>query len=120
MPSPNYPSKVPYLHRLAPSLTTPPSFADRQFYEDWWNSTSWDEFSRKWNKPVHTFLLRHVYASSISTGRVSRGSAMFLTFLLSAAVHELVMAIVTKKIRFYLFAMQVSLCSYLSILAREY
>jgi hypothetical protein len=20
---------------------------------DWWNSTTWDEFSRKWNKPVH-------------------------------------------------------------------
>ena len=75
------------------------SFADRQFYDDWWNSTSWDEFSRKWNKPVHTFLLRHVYASSISSYKLSRSSAMFFTFLLSAAVHELVMAIVTKKIR---------------------
>lgn len=74
-------------------------FADRQFYEDWWNATSWDEFSRKWNKPVHTFLLRHVYASSISSYKLSRQSAMFVTFLLSAAVHELVMAIVTKKIR---------------------
>ena len=35
---------------------------------------------------------------------------MFLTFLLSAAAHELVMAIVTKKIRFYLFALQVRWC----------
>jgi sterol O-acyltransferase len=75
-------------------------FADRQFYEDWWNATSWDEFSRKWNKPVHTFLLRHVYASSISGYGLSRQSAMFFTFLLSASVHELVMAIVTKKIRY--------------------
>ncbi|KZT21564.1 MBOAT-domain-containing protein [Neolentinus lepideus HHB14362 ss-1] len=79
-------------------------FADRQFYEDWWNSTSWDEFSRKWNKPVHMFLLRHVYAES--SYRVSRSSAMFLTFLLSAAVHEMVMAIVTQKIRMYLFTLQ--------------
>ncbi|TFK48536.1 MBOAT-domain-containing protein [Heliocybe sulcata] len=79
-------------------------FADRQFYEDWWNSTSWDEFSRKWNKPVHTFLLRHVYAES--TYRVSRTSALFFTFLLSAAVHEMVMAIVTQKIRMYLFTLQ--------------
>ena len=76
------------------------SFADRRFYDDWWNSTSWDEFSRKWNKPVHTFLLRHVYASSISSYKLSRQSAMFFTFLLSAAAHELVMAIVTKKIRY--------------------
>ena len=79
------------------------SFADRRFYDDWWNSTSWDEFSRKWNKPVHTFLLRHVYASSISSYKLSRQSAMFFTFLLSAAAHELVMAIVTKKIRYVLF-----------------
>ncbi|EJF64108.1 MBOAT-domain-containing protein [Dichomitus squalens] len=83
-------------------------FADRNFYDDWWNSTSWDEFSRKWNKPVHTFLLRHVYASTMSSYKLSRQSAMFLTFLLSAAAHELVMAVVTKKIRFYLFVLQIA------------
>ncbi|KAJ6581587.1 MBOAT, membrane-bound O-acyltransferase family-domain-containing protein [Mycena capillaripes] len=81
-------------------------FADRQFYEDWWNSTSWDEFSRKWNKPVHTFLLHHVYASSIASYQLSRSSAMFITFLLSACVHELVMVVVTKKFRMYLFLLQ--------------
>jgi len=81
-------------------------FADRQFYEDWWNSTSWDEFSRKWNKPVHTFLLHHVYASTMASYQLSRGSAMFITFLLSACVHELVMAVVTKKFRMYLFLLQ--------------
>ncbi|KAI0788740.1 MBOAT, membrane-bound O-acyltransferase family-domain-containing protein [Abortiporus biennis] len=83
-------------------------FADRQFYDDWWNSTSWDEFSRKWNTPVHMFLLRHVYASTMSSYKLSRHSAMFITFLLSAAVHELVMAVVTKKIRMYLFIMQLA------------
>ncbi|KAI5123524.1 hypothetical protein M0805_006684 [Coniferiporia weirii] len=76
-------------------------FADRQ-----WNSTSWDEFARKWNRPVHTFLLRHVYASTIASGRFSKRSAMVLTFFLSASIHELVMAIVTKKIRMYLFMLQ--------------
>jgi len=81
-------------------------FADRQFYEDWWNSTSWDEFSRKWNKPVHTFLLHHVYASTMASYQLSRSSAMFVTFLLSACVHELVMVIVTKKLRMYLFLLQ--------------
>ncbi|KAI0774762.1 MBOAT-domain-containing protein [Trametes elegans] len=83
-------------------------FADRQFYDDWWNSTSWDEFSRKWNRPVHTFLLRHVYASTMSSYKLTRQSAMFVTFFLSAAAHELVMAVVTKKIRFYLFALQIA------------
>ncbi|KAJ3928550.1 MAG: MBOAT, membrane-bound O-acyltransferase family-domain-containing protein [Lentinula lateritia] len=81
-------------------------FADRQFYEDWWNSTSQAEFSRKWNKPVHSFLLRHVYASTMTSHRLSKQSAMFVTFLLSACIHELVMVVVTKKFRFYLFALQ--------------
>ena len=82
-------------------------FADREFYSDWWNATSMDVFSRKWNKPVHNFLLRHVYASSISVG-ASKSAAMFVTFLLSSLLHELVMAIVSGKIRGYLFMMQMA------------
>ncbi|CAE6394082.1 unnamed protein product [Rhizoctonia solani] len=83
-------------------------FGDREFYQDWWNSTSFDEYARKWNKPVHAFLLRHVYQASLSSKRVSKFSATLLTFLLSAVVHELVMAVVTKKIRMYLFILQMS------------
>ena len=52
----------------------------------------------------------------MSSYKLSRQSAMFLTFLLSAAVHELVMAVVTGKIRMYLFGMQVS---YLPVLPRR-
>nr|OQO17664.1 hypothetical protein B0A51_15601 [Rachicladosporium sp. CCFEE 5018] len=81
-------------------------FADRGFYGDWWNSVSWDQYARDWNRPVHNFLLRHVYHSSISTFHLSRHSATFVTFLLSALVHELVMAVMFKKVRGYLFAMQ--------------
>ena len=76
-----------------------------------WNSTSWDEFARKWNKPVHVFLLRHVYTATIMKYRISKTAAMLLTFLLSACAHELVMVVVTRKFRytlnslfFYLFS----------------
>jgi sterol O-acyltransferase len=81
-------------------------FADRGFYGDWWNSVSWDQYARDWNRPVHSFLLRHVYHSSISTFHLSRNAATFVTFLLSALVHELCMAILFKKVRGYLFTMQ--------------
>lgn len=83
-------------------------FADREFYQDWWNATSMDVFSRKWNKPVHSFLLKHVYASSIAGLGMSKTAAMLVTFMLSAFLHELVMAIVSGKIRGYLFAAQMS------------
>ena len=49
---------------------------------------------------TQTFLLRHVYSSTLETGKVSRKSASFLTFLLSALCHELVMCVVSKKIRY--------------------
>lgn len=81
-------------------------FADRGFYGDWWNSVTWDQYARDWNRPVHNFLLRHVYFSSISTFHLSRNAATFVTFLLSALVHEMVMAIMFKKVRGYLFWMQ--------------
>lgn len=82
---------------------------------------------------VHTFLLRHVYTSTMTAYKFSKFQAAFVTFFLSACVvscpltevffqdkgnmidfaclrlqHELVMAVVTKKIRMYLFVMQVS------------
>ena len=78
-------------------------FADRGFYGPWWNSVTWDQYARDWNRPVHNFLLRHVYHSSISTFHLSRNAATFVTFLLSALVHEMVMAVMFKKVRGYLF-----------------
>ncbi|RHZ82716.1 hypothetical protein Glove_104g28 [Diversispora epigaea] len=81
-------------------------FADRNFYDDWWNSTTWDEFARKWNKPVHRFLLRHVYQFSIESYKLSKRDATFMTFFLSSLIHELVMVVVSKKFRMYLFCFQ--------------
>ncbi|KAJ8121192.1 hypothetical protein ONZ43_g2295 [Nemania bipapillata] len=81
-------------------------FADRSFYDAWWNSVSWDQFARDWNRPVHNFLLRHVYHSSISSMRVNKHTATLITFFLSACVHELLMWCIFKKLRGYLLAMQ--------------
>ncbi|KAF3491599.1 sterol o-acyltransferase [Arthroderma uncinatum] len=83
-------------------------FADRRFYSDWWNSCDWLEFSRKWNLPVHHFLRRHVYFSSLT--RFSVPGAMAITFLVSSIAHELVMVCITKKWRGYgFFAMMMQL-----------
>lgn len=81
-------------------------FGDRYFYGDWWNCVNWGEFSRIWNIPVHKFLLRHVYHSSISAFQLTRSQATFMTFLLSAIFHELAMYVIFKRLRFYLFFFQ--------------
>jgi sterol O-acyltransferase len=83
-------------------------FADRGFYGDWWNSVSFDQYARDWNRPVHNFLLRHVYHSSISFFHLSKMQATFFTFLLSAIVHEVLMFCLFKKVRGYLFTFQLT------------
>lgn len=55
---------------------------------------------------MHNFLLRHVYHSSISTFQISRETATLITFLISAAVHELVMWCIFGKLRGYLLLAQ--------------
>ncbi|PHH63087.1 hypothetical protein CDD81_6332 [Ophiocordyceps australis] len=81
-------------------------FADRSFYGPWWNSVSWDQFARDWNTPVHVFLLRHVYHSSISSMKVNKHTATLITFFFSACIHELVMWCLFKKLRGYLLFFQ--------------
>ncbi|KAJ3067807.1 hypothetical protein HDU98_008989 [Podochytrium sp. JEL0797] len=81
-------------------------FADREFYQDWWNACTFDEYARRWNKPVHEFLLRHVYLSSISSYKMSKPSATLLTFFVSSVFHELVISMTGKRFRPWLFGFQ--------------
>jgi len=83
-------------------------FADREFYADWWNSKSWDEFARKWNKPVHEWLLRHIYLESIYTYKLGKHNATFITFLASSIVHEFFMCFTLRLFRPWLFFFQMS------------
>lgn len=78
-------------------------FGDRDFYHDWWNSTTWDEFARKWNRPVHEFLLRHVYHKTRARLNLSKYGAAAMTFIVSGLLHELIMAVCFKTIRFWMF-----------------
>lgn len=81
-------------------------YADRDFYGHWWSLLDWEEFSRLWNKPVHKFLLRHVYHSSISAFSLSKTSSVLLTFFISSLVHELMMYVVFGRALGFLFFFQ--------------
>ncbi|CAH2351483.1 sterol O-acyltransferase 2 [[Candida] railenensis] len=83
-------------------------FADRDFYGPWWSCTDWAEFARIWNRPVHKFLLRHVYHSSLSTLNLNKGQSSLFTFIISSVVHELVMYVIFRRLRGYLLLLQMS------------
>ncbi|KAJ2886685.1 Sterol O-acyltransferase 2 (Sterol-ester synthase 2) [Coemansia aciculifera] len=94
-------------------------FADRRFYDDWWNARGLDEFSRKWNRPVHMFLARHVYMpvreawphplpASSALARVRRAvppsvAAMAATFFFSSILHELTIVVACHRWNYAVF-----------------
>ncbi|GMM52156.1 sterol acyltransferase [Starmerella bacillaris] len=93
-------------HSIMNGIAELSRYGDREFYRDWWNSTEWAKFARDWNVPVHNFLQRHVYTSSRLQLQLSKGSAMFFTFLLSSVVHELAMWVIFGRLRGFLFGLQ--------------
>lgn len=83
-------------------------FADRDFYGPWWSCSDFSQFARLWNIPVHKFLLRHVYHSSISVLTMNKHQATLFTFMLSSVIHELVMYVIFGTLRGYLLFLQMS------------
>uniref|UniRef100_A0A3B5LQC6 O-acyltransferase n=1 Tax=Xiphophorus couchianus TaxID=32473 RepID=A0A3B5LQC6_9TELE len=66
-------------------------FADRMFYKDWWNSTSYANYYRTWNVVVHDWLYYYVYKDFLL--KRFRPAAMFFVFTVSAVVHEYILAV---------------------------
>lgn len=66
-------------------------FADRMFYKDWWNSTSFANYYRTWNVVVHDWLYYYGYRDFLWLSRRKfRTAAMLSVFAMSALVHEYV------------------------------
>ncbi|CAI9558637.1 unnamed protein product [Staurois parvus] len=69
-------------------------FADRMFYKDWWNSTSFSNYYRTWNVVIHDWLFYYVYQELLwLLNRKFRSGALLAVFLLSASVHEYAMTV---------------------------
>lgn len=77
-------------------------FADRQFYREWWNSTTLHQFWRMWNILVHEWCVRHLYVESVRHNVTPR-TAAFGTFFLSAVLHEYVCIVGFRMVRPYMF-----------------
>ncbi|CAN8097416.1 unnamed protein product [Discula destructiva] len=72
-------------------------FADRSFYDDWWNSDSLGEYWRMWNKPVSTYFRRHVFSPLMGRGWKFK-SAAAVVFTVSAILHELAVGVPTHNV----------------------
>ncbi|KAI5779717.1 MBOAT, membrane-bound O-acyltransferase family-domain-containing protein [Geopyxis carbonaria] len=82
-----------FLNALAEMLR----FGDREFYTDWWNSSSVGTYWKMWNKPVYHFMRRHVYAPLQARGWKSNHASM-MVFTFSAILHEILVGVPTHNI----------------------
>lgn len=78
-------------------------FGDREFYKDWWNAKTVEEYWRMWNMPVHKWIIRHIYFPCIRKG-FSRGVAILISFLVSAVFHEICIAVPCHIFKFWAFS----------------
>ncbi|KAF8036214.1 hypothetical protein BT93_C2043 [Corymbia citriodora subsp. variegata] len=67
-------------------------FGDREFYKDWWNAKTVEEYWRLWNMPVHKWMVRHIYFPCLRNG-IPKIVAVVIAFLVSAIFHELCIAV---------------------------
>jgi len=81
-------------------------FANREFNKDWWNSTTMEEFSRRWNLPVHAWLHRHIFIELKKNFGYSNEFSAFITFLVSSIFHEFILILTFRLIMPYLFLSQ--------------
>uniref|UniRef100_A0A4W3JCD8 O-acyltransferase n=1 Tax=Callorhinchus milii TaxID=7868 RepID=A0A4W3JCD8_CALMI len=83
-----------FLHCWLNAFAEMLQFADRMFYKDWWNSTSFANYYRTWNVVVHDWLYYYAYRDFLwlFTHRF-KAAAMLSVFTVSAIVHEYVLAV---------------------------
>ncbi|KAL3332348.1 hypothetical protein AABB24_032769 [Solanum stoloniferum] len=77
-------------------------FGDREFYKDWWNAKTIDEYWRMWNMPVHKWMVRHIYFPCLRNG-IPKAIALLIAFLVSAVFHELCIAVPCRLFKFWAF-----------------
>ncbi|XP_023546894.1 diacylglycerol O-acyltransferase 1A isoform X1 [Cucurbita pepo subsp. pepo] len=77
-------------------------FGDREFYKDWWNAKTVEEYWRMWNMPVHKWMVRHVYFPCLRNG-IPKGVAVVIAFLISAVFHELCIAVPCHMFKLWAF-----------------
>lgn len=77
-------------------------FGDREFYKDWWNAKTVEEYWKSWNMPVHKWMVRHVYFPCLRKG-ISKDGAVIISFIISGIFHELCIGIPCHLFRCWAF-----------------
>uniref|UniRef100_A0A182M1Y7 Sterol O-acyltransferase 2 n=1 Tax=Anopheles culicifacies TaxID=139723 RepID=A0A182M1Y7_9DIPT len=68
-------------------------FADRMFYRDWWNESTFPRYIRSWNVVVHDWLYTYLYRDALEYVFCNyKPLATIAVFTVSAVFHEIILA----------------------------
>ena len=89
-----------YFHVLANFLSEILRFSNRDFYNDWWNTTDIRSFWNHWNLPVHRWCVRHIY-NPVQKYGYSKFTATCAVFVFSGIMHEYMYCVPAGFISYY-------------------
>ena len=78
-------------------------YADRQFYVDWWNACSVEEFIQKWFKLPYIFFYRHGFVPMVVKYQIDQNLARVVTFIIYAISMELILVLSLGVYKMYIF-----------------
>ena len=78
-------------------------YSDRQFYLDWWNSHTVEDFIHKWFKLPYTFFYRHGFVRLVLRYGVNETLARLVTFAVYAMSQELILVFSLGVYKLYVF-----------------
>ncbi|EEB10510.1 Sterol O-acyltransferase, putative [Pediculus humanus corporis] len=85
-----------FLHSWMNAFAEILRFADRMFYQDWWNSSSFAEYYKTWNVVVHDWLYAFVYKDGTENLTKKKTVSTWMVFIISALFHEYILAFTFK------------------------
>jgi len=90
-------------HSFLNTLAELMQFADRNFYNDWWNADNIVVFWKTWNLPVHRWCVRHLYKPCLSYFQGNKMLASAIVFFVSAFFHEYMVSVPLRIFKAYAF-----------------
>jgi len=90
-------------HSFTNTMAEIMQFADRNFYNDWWNADNIVVFWKTWNLPVHRWCVRHLYKPVLSYSQGNKMLASAIVFFVSAFFHEYMVSVPLRIFKAYAF-----------------
>lgn len=78
-------------------------YSDRQFYVDWWNAVTVEEFIQKWFKLPYIFFYRHGFVRLVLKYQMNQTLARIITFVFYSVSMELVLILSLGIYKCYTF-----------------